>query len=50
MIQHETLTQNDRSKLVDSNGTQAIGSSTIEEDLGTMVINEDNENIVHRHG
>ena len=38
MIQHETLTNSDKSKLVDATGSQAAGSRTIEEDLGTMVI------------
>ena len=39
MIQHETLTNNsDKSRLVDATGSQASGSRTIEEDLGTMVI------------
>ena len=38
MIQHETLTNSDKSKLVDATGSQASGSRTIEEDLGTMVI------------
>ena len=38
MIQHETLTNCDKSRLVDATGSQASGSRTIEEDLGTMVI------------
>ena len=39
MIQHETLTNNyDKSRLVDATGSQASGSRTIEEDLGTMVL------------
>jgi len=48
MIQHETLTNSDKSRLVDASGSQASGSRTIEEDLGTMVINEDNDNNVQR--
>ena len=37
MIQHETLTDSDKSKLVEATGSHASGSRTIEEDLGTMV-------------
>merc|ERR1719219_772740 len=51
MIQHATLTNNDKSKLVEFSGNRTgshAGNSMIEVDLGTMVINEDNDNTVQR--
>ena len=50
MIQHATLTNSDKSKHVDAAATGSVvtGSSGIEVDLGTMVINEDNDNTIQR--
>ena len=51
MIQHATLTNNEKSKIVETSGNRSgshAGSSMLEVDLGTMVINEDNDNTVQR--
>ena len=51
MIQHATLENNDKSKLVETtknhNGNQA-SNNTIDVDLGTMVINNENDSTIQR--